>query len=135
MIWIEAFFGALLALAGAAYFARASPRGERRAYAQGLAIAALIYVAFALIGGATIREIGLEIGGVAFYGALAAVGLRFPLALVIGWAAHVGWDLLLHHPAQSWVPSWYPGACLGFDLVFAVVIAWRFRVFASDTLL
>jgi len=58
---------------------------------------------------------------------VAWLGLRrSALWLAAGWAAHVGWDLLLHPlTGAGYAPPWYVRACLGFDLVVAAWIALR----------
>lgn len=100
-----------------------STRGSVRLYAYGLALAALAYVAFAIGGGAT-AWVPTEIGGGLFYLAAAVAGLRgYPLALAVGWGAHVGWDLALHGGTETeFVPLWYVSLCVGFDLVVAGAI-------------
>ncbi len=102
-------------------------RGEDRIFAQGLFVAALVYVGFALAGGAGLGALVTELIGVALFGAVAWLGLRrSALWLAAGWAAHVGWDLLLHPLAgPAYAPAWYVRACLGFDLVVAAWIALR----------
>jgi uncharacterized protein DUF6010 len=91
-------------------------------YALGLAIAAVIYVAFALVGPANGTWLAVETLGVARYGAAAWVGRGSPVVLGIGWAAHAAWDVLLHLGGAGalYTPGWYPWACVGFDLVVAV---------------
>ncbi len=85
-----------------------------------LIIAALIYVGFALVGKQW-DWLPIEFGGVLLYSFLVFLSFRFSiLFLSLGWSLHVVWDLGLHfggHP--GYVPEWYPGACLGFDLMIA----------------
>ena len=97
------------------------PRGEIQLLAVGLAVAALIYIVFALVGGADPRWLTLEVAGLGVFGVFAWLGLRGSLWwLAAGWGAHVGWDLGLHlDRAQAFVPAWYPLLCVGFDLVVA----------------
>ncbi|MCB9745745.1 MAG: hypothetical protein H6741_12855 [Alphaproteobacteria bacterium] len=106
-------------------------RMERVAWALYLVLAALIYVGFALLGGASVGWIAVELGGVLLYGALAALGgARWPLFVGLGWLAHVGWDLALHpggHP--GYVPGWYPPLCLGFDVL--VGLTWLRRAWIA----
>jgi hypothetical protein len=101
---------------------RAQPDAGRRFYAIGLAVTALIYVVFALIGGAGARSLALEAGGVVLYGAAAWVGFRKSAALLaLGWAMHPVWDVALHlqYPGAAYTPDWDPGGCVGFDLMVA----------------
>lgn len=120
-LWIEIVLGGLAALGFIAWARRRGARGELTLYAWGLAVAALIYVGFSLGAGGT--DLGLELLGVAIYGVLAWLGWRHaPWLLAVGWAGHVIWDLALHGVATPHVPGWYPGACLGFDLLVAARI-------------
>jgi hypothetical protein len=60
---------------------------------------------------------------------LAFLGIRHSAwLLALGWASHIGWDLLLHPAdASSYAPWWYPAVCLGFDLVVAGAVVARFQ--------
>ncbi len=120
---LEILLGAVLA-APLVLFARAR-RAERRVFAWGLAIAALIYVGFVLAAGAGAGSLIAELLGVMLFGAVAWLGMRrSALWLAAGWAAHVGWDLLLHPlTAAGYAPPWYVRACIGFDLAIAAWIA------------
>lgn len=99
-------------------------REEKQIYSLGILVAALIYVGFALIGGASARWLMLEGLGVFFYGVAAWLGLqrRSSSLLALGWFAHVGWDVLLHLAGggADYTPFWYPWLCLSFDLVIAL---------------
>lgn len=98
------------------------PRRERRVYAVGLVIAALLYVAFGVVGGAGAWWLALESLGVLLYGAAAWGGLRGRHRLLaLGWAAHVAWDVALHlsGAGAEYTPRWYPWLCVSFDLVMA----------------
>jgi len=90
---------------------------------RGLILAALIYVGFAIVG-QNWEWLPTEFGGVAIYGMAVLLSRKFsPIWLAIGWAGHILWDLLLHpngHP--GYIPDWYPGVCLGFDIVIGVYI-------------
>ena len=89
-------------------------------YGGGLVIVGLIYVGFAMLAGAG-DWINTEIGGALVFGALAVGGVRrYSPLLALGWALHVGWDVLLHvGPGTEFVPLWYVPVCVGFDLVIA----------------
>ena len=93
---------------------------EQRAWAAYLVLAALIYVGFALREGGE-GWMGVELGGVAFYGLFAVLGaLRWPWLVAVGWALHAGWDTVVHTAqTDAFVPAWYRWLCLGFDLVAA----------------
>lgn len=128
---IALLLGAGLSLALVGLARRYPPGRERRVYAVGLVIAALVYVGFAAGGGAGARWLVLEILGVFLYGAAAWGGLRGrPWLLALAWAAHVGWDVLLHlsGTGAEYTPHWYPWLCLSFDLVMAgAVLASNWR--------
>ncbi len=118
---IELVVGAVLAFAFLMW-TRAQPDGGIRLYAIGLGVTALIYVAFAVIGGANARSLGLETVGVLLYGAAAWLGFRKSVALLaLGWAMHPVWDVALHlaGTGAGYTPDWYPWGCVSFDLVVA----------------
>jgi uncharacterized protein DUF6010 len=117
-------FGAALVL-----IARSrGPRGESTVLASGLVATALLYVAFAVLGGASLRWSALEFMGVLAFGTLAWLGVRrSPPWLALGWATHVGWDVGLHLGAGAppFVPAFFPTFCIGFDLVVAAYVLSR----------
>lgn len=104
--------------------ARQTGQREVRIYAVGLVFAALVYVGFAIFGRASLSWLAVEIAGVLLFALVAAFGLKLSVwFLSIGWAAHVGWDVLLHTTTNvDFVPGWYPGFCIGFDLLLALYI-------------
>ena len=106
---------------------RQGPRGEARVLAAGLAVAAAVYVAFALAGGARGTSLALQAAGLAGFGGVALLGVRHsPWWLAAGWAVHAAWDIgLPSATAPPFVPAWYPPLCVGFDLAVAVWIAAR----------
>lgn len=98
---------------------------EKRIYATGLVVAALIYVGLGFfsdsIGWKMIELIGLPV-----YALFAWLGLKKSgWFLALGWALHVLWDTGLHGTSTPFVPSWYIGLCLGFDLLVAGYVAVR----------
>jgi hypothetical protein len=97
-------------------------------YALSLVITALIYVVFAVSGGVGSSQLWLELAGAALFTSCAVQGRKVPVFLVAGWAGHSLWDLILHKLMDgAFVPSWYPLACLSFDLVVAAYIARAFK--------
>jgi len=92
-----------------------------------LIIAALIYVGFALFAKQW-DWLLIELGGVLLYSFFVFLSFKYSiLFLALGWALHISWDLLLHfNGAPGYVPTWYPGACLGFDLMIAGYLVWLF---------
>jgi hypothetical protein len=86
-------------------------------------------VGFALLGGAPRSWLILEVGGFVLFSLVALLGLRRSMwFVVVGWAAHPVWDVVLHKVLSvGFVPEWYPVGCAGFDLLLAVYIARRVR--------
>lgn len=121
----QILLGALLAVP---LLLTAKARGvERGLFAWGLLVAALVYLGFVLAAGAGVGALIAELVGVALFAAVAWLGMRrSALWLAAGWAAHVGWDLLLHPLTEAgYAPAWYVRGCIGFDLVVAAWIALR----------
>lgn len=121
----------LLGLVGAAillfYTSNKYPKKIIKVWENALLLAAIIYVGFALFG-KNWEWLPIEFGGVLIYGTFVFLSRKYsPYFLAVGWGAHVLWDLILHpngHP--GYVPEWYPGACLGFDLAIAGYFIWYF---------
>ena len=107
---------------------RMSQQRELRLYALALVIAALIYVGFTARG-ATPAWLTLELAGLAVFTLCAWLGLKISaLILALAWAAHAGWDVILHKVLNvAFVPDWYPMVCVGFDLLLAGYIAVRVK--------
>lgn len=125
IIMFALLIGAIISLALVLLARTKGPEGERRIYAVGLIGAALLYLIFGLVGGASARWLAVEGLGVIIYGALAWAGLRWrPWLLALGWAAHAGWDVLLHlnGAGAEYTPFGYQWLCLSFDLVVAVAV-------------
>lgn len=94
-------------------------------FAIGLVVTALIYIGFGLYSG-SVGWILTEVMGVAIYAIFVWLGLRRSgWFLAIGWALHPVWDAGLHGYAMSFVPHWYIGGCVGFDLTVAGYISFR----------
>ena len=104
-----------------------------RSFAVGLVVTALIYVGLAVFGNSS-AWIMIELAGVAIFAVFAWLGLRKTgWFLAAGWALHPLWDAGLHDYSTQFVPHWYIGACIGFDLLVAVYIAFRGRNFDAET--
>ncbi len=88
----------------------------------------LVYVATALLVGASPRVVAIELGAVPLYGALAWLGLRrSPWLLAIGIAAHgVAWDAW-HLGDPTVVPHWYARGCLVLDVALGLYLVARVR--------
>ena len=115
-ILLGAVLGALFVLVAR----RRGRTGEARLLALGLVVAALIYVGLALAG-ADHHGLAFEAAGLGIFGVIAWLGARASLWwLVLGWVAHVGWDVGLHlDRSDASVAAWYPLLCVGLDLVVA----------------
>lgn len=117
-------------LAGAWYlqFAQRGHVGrERKAYTNGLLIAGMVYVLFALVWGDA-RWVGIEVLGVAACAVLVWLGRHHHFLWVgLGWLLHPLWDVALHlrGPGAHVVPAWYAVACVSFDVLLAVAIGLR----------
>jgi len=124
---LEIIFGIVMAALLIMFSRKIYPQKMVLVWQQGLVIAALIYVGFAIVGN-NMEWLKIELVGVLLYGFFAYLASKQSVIFLgIGWALHVLWDLLLHSNGDSgFVPDWYPGACLGFDLVIAGYFIWYF---------
>ncbi|MDQ3816851.1 MAG: hypothetical protein M3348_11065 [Acidobacteriota bacterium] len=133
----QLLLGALFCLLFVTFARRAGLRRELAIYAAALAAAAFIYVIFAAFGGATLGWVAVETSGLAIFSLLVLLARRGSReALIVGWAVHPAWDVLIHGASRAlFVPGWYPVLCAGFDLTLAVYIALRVRAAKSDDVL
>jgi hypothetical protein len=98
---------------------------EKKSYAIGLVVAALIYVGFGLFSD-SLSWILIELAGVPICAVFAWLGLkRSGWFIAAGWALHPLWDAGLHDYSTQFVPHWYIGGCIGFDLLVAVYVGFR----------
>jgi len=98
--------------------------------AIGLPVAELAYVGFGLMAGNG-RWAAYDAVGVVVYRLIAWLGLRVsPRWLVLGWAAHPLWDVLMHlsGPGAEIAPQSYAVSCVPFDLIVAGFVAARPRI-------
>jgi len=125
MILLEIMVGAIAA-GILLFFIRKSKLSETFFWSIALIIVALVYVGFALFA-ANWEWLPTEMASVLIYGIPAILALRYsPWCLVGGWVAHVAWDVGLHAGGYpGFVPHWYPGACIGFDLTVAGYWIWK----------
>lgn len=132
MLFIEIVAGGLLGLMIAYSLRNLSDNRLKQFFAGTLMIAALIYVGFAAAGvsaeTAGVNWLLIELGGVLIYTFFAYAGVKISAwFLVVGWAGHVLWDVGLHlSNTIRFAPDFYPPVCIGFDLVFAIFICYRF---------
>lgn len=110
-------------------------RREQKAYSNGLVIAAVIYVVFALFH-LDVTWICIELLGVVACVIFAWLGRRVSFYFVAaGWLVHPAWDVLLHlaGPGRHIAPDWYAIACLSFDFLLAAAIGYRMRGWATPS--
>ena len=124
---IEIIIGMILAITSVFIVAWLFPKKDHAFWRMGLLIAALIYVGFAVFGQSW-GHLPMELIGVVLYGAFVWLSKKYELYwLALGWGLHICWDIFLHTgTGTAFVPHWYPGICLGFDIVIAVYIVWVF---------
>ena len=114
------FLGVLLAVPYLLVGRWLRPSASRAWWAGGLVVAALVYIGLALARSAPPLAVGFEVGGVAVYGALAALGLRRDVGwLAAGWLLHPVWDVGFH-PGFALAPEAYVWACVGFNLAVGI---------------
>lgn len=123
---IEIFVGFLLAIGFILLVRRSeSYAKEKQNFAIGLVVTALIYVVFGLFSGSS-GWVFTELLGVPIYAVFAWLGWqKSGWFLAVGWALHPVWDAGLHDSSTPFVPHWYIGGCIGFDLLVAAYIAVR----------
>jgi hypothetical protein len=125
---ITIIIGIIAAIISVWIIRQVSPKREHDFWRFGLIVAALIYVGFSVFGQAW-EYLPMELGGVLIYSAFAFLSKKHTQYwLALGWLLHVSWDIFLPiHQHAEFVPSWYPGVCLGFDIVIAVYIFKTYR--------
>lgn len=107
------------------------PKWEQVFYAGFLMAIAAFYLAFAAYFGATSDAWQMEVAAVMVFSGIALLGLRLPVALMLGYVLHGGWDLLHElqaHGAASGlavgrgtqIPLAYGVFCATFDLGIAI---------------
>lgn len=127
-IIIAACWGCALAALSLWLIRRYEVRSRQKLMSVWLILAALIYVGFAMRTSSA-QWWWTELAGVAVFVPLALLGLKYSTwLLAAGWAGHGLWDVGLHSgywagQRAGFVPVWYPGACLGFDLLIAGYLA------------
>lgn len=107
-------------------FARVTGLDRDRAFYPTVAIViALYYVLFAVMGGSSHTLVVESIVMIAFV-AVAVVGRKFNLWLIVGALAGHGIFDVLHNlvVTNPGVPEWWPAFCLTYDIAAAVFLAW-----------
>ena len=97
---------------------------DRAFYATVMAVIALLYNLFAVMGGSH-RALALEIVGSAVFLLAVAIGFRRNLWIVAGaLAAHGVYDFIHPHLfANPGVPAWWPMFCSAYDIAAAGCLA------------
>ena len=111
----------LMAVAGAIFIARKflAPKAEQIFFAMFLIMIAGFYLAFAAYFGAATAW-RLETAVVAAFVALGLVGVRLPLALIIGYPLHGLWDVLHELQAHDAYSAFEPGQLTAIPLAYGV---------------
>ncbi len=132
---LEILFGIVIASILFYFGIKLYPKSHLSIWSTGLIIAAVIYCIFALIG-KNYDWLSIEFLGVILYSIPALLSKKYSKYwLVLGWALHVLWDVVIHHNGHpGFVPYWYPGVCIGFDLSIAGAIIWSIRKDKAESL-
>lgn len=101
---------------------------DRAFYPTVTIVIASYYALFAVMGGST-QSLAFEAIPVAVFVMASIAGFRYSLWLVaIALAGHgvfdIAHDRLIVNPG---VPTWWPGFCLGFDVVAGLYLAWLLK--------
>jgi Na+-driven multidrug efflux pump len=122
----------ILAAAGAIFIARKflSPKAEQIFFAMFLIMIAAFYLAFAAyFGAATAWRI--ETAVVFAFAVMGLVGVRLPLALILGYPLHGLWDVLHELQAHGAYSVFEPGQLTAIPLAYGVFcLAFDFSVAA-----
>jgi hypothetical protein len=113
-----------MAVAGAIFIARKflAPKGEQIFFAMFLIMIAAFYLAFAAYFGAATAW-RLETAVVVAFAAIGVLGVRLPLALIIGYPLHGLWDLLHELEAHGGYFAFEPGRLTAIPLAYGVFCA------------
>jgi len=114
----------LLAATGTISFVRKilSPKAEQIVYAIFLIVMAGFYLAFtAYFGVATAWR--LELAAVTAFAVLGMLGVRLPLALIVGYPLHGLWDLVHELQAQGVSSAFHPGQLTVIPLAYGFFCA------------
>ena len=114
--------GLLVAIAFAVLVGRLPEEARLRLSAIGLAVAAGVYVVFAVVAEAG-EWVGIEIVVAITFSMIAFASARSPLLLGLAWALHTGWDVVhMEALAGSVAPIWYPPFCIAFDVALSAYL-------------
>lgn len=96
---------------------------DRAFYAIALIVIATYYVLFAALTGSVLIVTQESLAALLFIAAAIVGFKRFPWLVVIGIGGHGVFDAVHHHFIENpGVPSWWPGFCGTFDVVYAACL-------------
>lgn len=101
---------------------------DRAFYPTVMIVIALYYALFAVMGG-SIGVLALEAVPIAVFVLVAIAGFKYSLWLVaVALVAHGVFDVF-HDQLflNAGVPTWWPGFCLGYDVVAGLYLAWLLK--------
>jgi hypothetical protein len=115
---MQYLIGAGVALAVCVFAALVGFDRERVFYPTVLIVTASYYILFAVLG-SSMRALALESLIAALFFALAAIGFKKGLWLIVaGLAGHAVFDIVHHFIIRNpGLPAWWPGFCIGFDVL------------------
>lgn len=99
-----------------------SPKAEQILYAVFLMLIAALYLAFVAYFGETTAW-QLEAAVVVAFVAVGLLGVRFPLALMVGFSVHGLWDLLHELQAHGGYSAFGPGQLTAIPLAYGLFCA------------
>ena len=113
-----------MAAAGAIFIARKflAPKAEQFFFAMFLIMVAAFYLAFAAYFGAATAW-RMETAVVAAFAVIGLMGVRLPLALIIGYPLHGLWDVLHELQAHGASSPFGPGQLTAIPLAYGVFCA------------
>ena len=122
---MEYLIGFVLAVAVSLFATWVGLDRDRAFYPTVTIVVASYYALFASMGGSG-EVLASEIGVIAGFVLVAALGYRFNLwLLVAALAGHGIFDLLHGHViANPGVPAWWPMFCMSYDITAAGYLAW-----------
>ena len=135
---MEYVVGALIGLGVCGLVTVAGFERDRAAYPIMLIVIASYYALFGVLGG-DMRALALEVGVSLAFVAMAIIGFRTNLwIVVVGLLGHAALDSVHGHVvANPGVPEWWPVFCGSIDAVAGIYLAWRLlakRIDGADRL-
>ncbi len=125
---MEYLVGAGLAMVVGAFATASGYDRDRSFYPTVLIVVASYYALFAVLGGSG-ADLVAEVLGFGLFAAMALLGFRFGLWLVVAGLAGHGLLDAVHHLLipNPGVPAWWPAFCGAYDLAAAACLAFVIR--------